>query len=248
METSSVLVTGAASGIGLRCAQDLTAEGNQVVASDLREDALHAAHLDRADNLLLVSGDVGDAADCQRVVAQAVERFGRLDALIHFAGIHSKLRWDELTAEEFTQVLHVNVTGSFLMAQAAARPMIERGSGSIVLTASGIVNIGGVGGGSGRGGPAYASSKGGVVALMRSLARSLGPYGIRANAISPGSTDTPMTAEYTEASRQGVRERSLLGRMGQPKDISDVARFLTTEAARYITEEIINVNGGTIMA
>ena len=248
METSSVLVTGAASGIGLRCAQDLIVEGNQVAASDLREDALYEAHPDRIDDLLLVPGDVGDAADCQRVVAQAIERFGRLDALIHFAGIHSKLRWDQLTAEEFTRVLHVNVTGSFLMAQAAATPMVERGSGAIVLTASAIFNLGGVGGKTGRGGPAYASSKGGVVSLMRSLARSLGPLGIRVNAVSPGSTDTPMTAEYTDASRQGVRDRSPLGRMGQPGDIADVARFLITDAARYITGEIINVNGGTVMA
>ncbi|PON14473.1 hypothetical protein C2W62_28890 [Candidatus Entotheonella serta] len=86
-----------------------------------------------------------------------------------------------------------------------------------------------------------------MVSLTRSLARSLGPHGIRVNAISPGSTTTPMTAKYTDATRQGVRERSPLGRMGQPEEIADVARFLITDAARYITGEIVNVNGGTVM-
>ena len=248
MNPQSILVTGAASGIGLECSRGLLADGHYVAALDLSEDALKAAHPEPHDRLVLVAGDVSDASACKRAVAQTVDVYGQLNALIHFAGIHSTARWDELSAEAFTHVLHVNVTGSFLMTQAAAEPMVEQGAGAIVLTASAIFNMGGVGGDSGRGGPAYASSKGGVVALTRSLARSLGPHGIRVNAISPGSTATPMTANYTEASRQGVRDRSPLGRMGQPDEIADVARFLITDAARYITGEIINVNGGTVMA
>ncbi len=247
MTPQSILITGAASGIGLACSRDLLADGHHVAALDLSEDALKAAHPEPHERLVLVAGDVSEAPDCQRAVAQTVDVFGQLNALIHFAGIHSRERWEALTAEAFTRVLHVNVTGSFLMAQAAAAPMIEQGSGAIVLTASAIFNLGGVGGGSGQGGLAYASSKGAVVSLTRSLARSLGPHGVRVNAISPGSTATPMTAKYTDAARQGVRDRSPLGRMGEPEDIADVARFLITDAARYITGEIVNVNGGTVM-
>ena len=140
MNTQSVLVTGAASGIGLECSRDLLADGHHVAALDLSEDALKAAHPEPHDRLLLVAGDVSDASDCKRAVAQTVDVSGQLNALIHFAGIHSTARWDELTAEAFTQVLHVNVTGSFLMAQAAAAPMVEQGAGAIVLTASAIFN------------------------------------------------------------------------------------------------------------
>ncbi len=132
----------------------LLADGHHVAALDLSEDALKNAHPEPHECLVLVPGDVSEAADCQRAVAQTVDMFGQLNALIHFAGIHSTEKWEELTAEAFTRVLHVNVTGSFLMAQAVAEPMVEQGAGAIVLTASAIFNLGGVGGSSGQGGPA----------------------------------------------------------------------------------------------
>jgi 3-oxoacyl-[acyl-carrier protein] reductase len=248
MKITSVLVTGAASGIGLKCAKGLIEGGNHVTALDVNKENLIAQYPAPIDRVLLVAGDVSEQSDCRNAVVKSIEVFGRIDALIHFAGIHSTSKLEELTVKEFTRVLNVNLIGSFLMAQAVAKPMIEQGGGSILLTASAIFNIGGIGGDNGQGGPAYASSKGGVVALMRSLARSLGPYGIRVNAINPGSIDTPMTKKYTNSTRQKVRNRTLLGRIGQPEDISDVARFLITDAARYITGEIVNVNGGAVMA
>jgi len=206
------------------------------------------AYPDADENLNLISSDVSEESSCKGAVAETLDKFGQLDALIHFAGVHATETMDQLNGEIFTRVLHVNVTGSFLMAQAASEPMIKRGRGAIVLTSSATFNIGGVGGAMGQGGPAYASSKGAVVALTRSLARSLGPLGVRVNAISPGSTATPMTSKYTEDSRQWVAERTPLGRMGEPKEIADVARFLITPDARYMTGEIVNVNGGIVMA
>lgn len=246
-ETRNVIVTGAASGIGQSCARDLAAEGHRVLALDLDAEAVEAAHPGSGNALVPFAGDVSNPADCERAVAAAVDRFGGLDAMIHFAAIHSTAPWSELGAEEFNRVLAVNVTGSFLMSQAAAKPMIAQGGGSIVLTASSIVHVGGVGG-TGRGGPAYASSKAAIVALTRSLARALGGDGIRVNAIAPGSTETAMTADYTEADRAQVRTRSVLGRMGQPGEIADTARFLISDGASYITGEVINVNGGASFA
>ena len=228
-EEKSVIVTGAASGIGQACARDLAAEGHRVLALDLGADAIGAAHPGAGNALVPFACDVSSAEDCGRAVDTAVERFGQLDAMIHFAAIHSSVPWRDLGADEFNRVLAVNVTGSFLMSQAAAKPMIEQGGGSIVLTASGIVHVGGAGG-HGRGGPAYASSKAAIVALTRSLARSLGADGIRVNAIAPGSTETAMTAGYTEQAR------------------ADVARFLISERASYITGEVMNVNGGASFA
>ena len=246
-EAKNIIVTGAASGIGQACARDLAAEGHLVLALDLSAEALDAAHPGAGNSLVRFAGDVSNPADCENAVAAAVDRFGGLDAMIHFAAIHSSVPWSELGADEFNRVLAVNVTGSFLMSQAAARPMIAQGGGSIVLTASGIVHIGGVGG-AGRGGPAYASSKAAIIALTRSLARSLGGDGIRVNAIAPGATETAMTAGYTEEARANVRNVAALGRMGRAEEIADAARFLISDRASYISGEIMNVNGAASFA
>jgi 3-oxoacyl-[acyl-carrier protein] reductase len=170
-----------------------------------------------------------------------VEAFGTPNAMIHMAAFHSTLTWRELTSEHFDRTLAVNVTGSFLMARAVAEHMTD--GGAIVLTSSGSINVGGLGG-RGRGGPAYVSSKAAIIGLTRALARSLAPLRIRVNAVSPGSTETPMTADYDEEMRRNVVHRSLVGRMGRPQDIAGVALFLISDAAGYMTGEIVQVNGG----
>ncbi len=243
MTSQTVLVTGAASGIGRASVHDLLQHGYRVVATDLDRAALDAAHPDGGDDLKLFAGDVTDAAHCAAAVEQAVAGFGALDALVHWAAIHSTETWDELTAERFRHVLDVNAVGTFLMAQAAARHMVARRSGAIVLTASSSVLTGGVGG-EGRGGPAYTSSKGAIMILVRIFARALGPHGIRVNGVSPGSTETPMIAEYSEAARRGNIERAALGRLAEPAEIAAVARFLISPDASYISGDVIDANGG----
>jgi 3-oxoacyl-[acyl-carrier protein] reductase len=248
MATGTVLVTGAAGGIGAASVRDLLAHGWRVAALDLSAAALAAAHPQPHPDLVLIAGDVADETSCMAAVARAVDRFGRLDALIHYAAIHSTTAWRDLTTAEFNRVLAVNVTGSFLMARAAADHMVARGGGgAIVLTASGSIYVSGVGGRSGRGGPAYVTSKAAILGLMRALARSLGPHRIRVNAVSPGSVETPMIAGYDEAARQGVRARTPLGRIGEPEEIASAARFLVSEDASYMTGEVVNVNGGGSM-
>ena len=117
------------------------------------------------------------------------------------------------------RILAINVTGSFQISRAVAKHMKEHGSGSIVLTTSASVLFG-VTGGNGQGGPAYVSSKGAVLALMRSLARALGPDGIRVNAVSPGITDTPMVAGYSEQQKASMMQRFPLGRFAEPSEIA----------------------------
>lgn len=243
MMGQTVLVTGAASGIGRASVADMLEHGHRVLAMDLDEAALIAAHPDPGENLRLFAGDVSDTARCAAAVADAVAGFGALDALVHWAAIHSTETWDELTAETFDKVLRVNVTGAFLMSQAAARHMVPNRMGAIVLTASTSVLSSGVGG-HGRGGPAYTSSKGAIIVLTRALARSLGPHGIRVNAVSPGSTDTPMIAEYSGAAREGAAARAALGRIGDAAEIAAVARFLISDDASFIAGAVINANGG----
>ena len=241
MTEQTVIVTGAGGGIGMACARDLAADGANVTALDVKPIP---GEVTGAGACLPLTVDVSDFGQCRDAVAQTVEKFGRLDALCHFAAIHSTETWEDLSAETFNRVLEVNVTGSFLIAKAAAQYMKDHGGGAIVLTSSGSVQRSGVGGGSGRGGPAYVSSKAAIYGLNRSLARSLGPHNIRVNTVSPGATETPMIAEYTDASRQNAAARTMVGRIGQPEDVADVARFLISDRARFVTGDVISASGG----
>ena len=237
------LVTGAASGIGAAAIRLLLAEGERVCAADVAEIGLEGIARKDRNRLKTVSCDVSSESDCRRAVAETVKAFGALDSVLHFAGIHSVKTWDELDAAEFARLYAVNVTGSFLIAKAAAEHMRDHGGGAIVLTGSGSVSSGGTGG-EGRGGPAYTSTKGAIIALHRSLAKAFGPLGIRVNAVSPGSTSTAMTADYSEAAVRNVGARAALGRMGRAEEIAAVAIFLASDKASYVTGEIVNVNGG----
>jgi 3-oxoacyl-[acyl-carrier protein] reductase len=248
----TAVVTGAASGIGAASVRVLLEKGWNVCGCDI--DAIATADIgqdlgrEAMQRFIAVKTDVADAASCRDTVRQTIAKFGRVDGLIHMAAVHSTKTWRELDAAEFNRTLSINVTGSFLISQAVAltmcdNPVQDNGRGAIVLASSGSISSSGVGG-EGRGGTAYVSSKAAIIGLVRGLSRSLAPEGIRVNAVSPGSTETSMTASYSEDARRKVGERALAGRIGQPGDIADVAAFLLTDEARYVWGEIVNVNGG----
>ena len=239
---STAIITGAASGIGLACVRRSLEQGIRVVAVDLDMAALKASLADAVDRVAPLALDVSDRAACDAAVAKAAETLGQIDALMHFAGIWAGTQWQELQEPEWDRILGVNLKGSFFMAHAAANHMKLRRRGSIVLTASNSVNVGGVGGGT-----AYVSSKGGVIGLCRSLARNMGSHGIRVNAINPGVVDTPMIATWSAELKAETVRRTPLGRLAQPDDIADVALFLASDAARFITGEVIEVNGGFLL-
>lgn len=244
MTGRTVLITGAASGIGCASARMLLGAGANVVAFDIQAEHMAAALPVDEPRLALYVGDVSETADCGEAVTTAVERFGALDALLHWGAAHSSARWDELDADECNRIMAVNVTGSFLIAQAAAGHMVEQGRGAIVLTTSTSV-LHGVTGGRGQGGPAYVASKGAVIALTRSLARALGPHGVRVNAVSPGITETPMIAGYSEEQRADMRRRFPLGRFAEPDEIAAAGLFLISDGASFMTGEVMHVNGGS---
>jgi 3-oxoacyl-[acyl-carrier protein] reductase len=241
-----VLVTGAGGGIGKASVERLLSNGQKVFAFDHNHATLTAAFGSGSQDLQLFVGDVSRSEDCATAVDAAVNRFGKLDGVMHWAGIHSRGTWSELTAEDFNRVLAVNVTGSFLMAQAAARQMSERHRGSIVLCSSTSVLVGTIGGQTGHGGAAYVASKAAIVGLVRSLARAVGPKGVRVNGITPGVTDTPMIANYSPEERTAQADRCPLGRIGTPDDVVGVACFLLSDDAAFINGEMIIVNGGAI--
>jgi 3-oxoacyl-[acyl-carrier protein] reductase len=233
------IVTGAAGGIGLACVHALAAEGVRVVAGDLRLGALELA----AEGVVGVEADVTKADDAQRLVDEALQRFDRLDVLVAAAGVFDNTPFDRLEPERWDAVLAVNLRGVFLTAQAALGAMIPRGSGRIVLIAS----LGGQTGGLAAS-AAYASSKGGVITLTKSIARHAGPHGITVNSVAPGIIDSPMTANWPLETKERLVAATPLGRIGTVDEVASAVVFLASDQASFVHGMRLDVNGGLLMA
>ena len=229
----TAIVTGAASGIGLATVKRFTAEGARVVMADINESTLAAARTAIGGEALAVVTDVAEPESVAAMVARAKERFGRIDAVVNCAGIVIREPIETLTLDAWNAVLRVNLTGTFLVAQAAAREMIAQGGGSIILFSS-RQYLGAPGS------SAYGASKGGVVSLMHSLAFELGKHGIRVNAIAPGFTETPMTANRGNAPPPSS---AALGRNAQPEEMAAVALFLAGNDSSYVSGHVLFADG-----
>ncbi|MBM3695819.1 MAG: SDR family oxidoreductase [Actinobacteria bacterium] len=234
------LVTGAGSGIGAATAAVLAERGDTVICADLNEEAAHrvAASLPGA---LAVGVDVTDEEACDRMVQAAIDHGGGLDAVAACAGIEIGANALDLEAATFRRVVEVNLTGSFLTAQRAARAMRDLGRGGAIVLIGSINSQMAL-----PGGAAYAGSKGGVLLLGRALAVDLAPWGIRVNVVGPGVTDTPMSAASLadQTRRSRLLGRIPLARPADPREIAQAVAFLTSEAAGYVTGAFLAVDGG----
>ena len=246
-ESRVALVTGAQQGIGHATALALARAGLDVALNYLDNCAAaeKAAATIRAlgRRALVVSGDVSHAADVDAMLGAVARGLGVLDVLVNNAGIYPRSPFLELTEREWDAVLGVNLKGSFLCAQAAARAMVAAGHrGVIINLASQAI----------RGAPLgvhYTASKGGIVAMTRAMALALAPHGIRVNAVAPGLTDTAQPRyEHTEETMAELSRAVPLGHMAAPDDIADVIVFLASDAARHVTGQTIHANGGSFMA
>jgi NAD(P)-dependent dehydrogenase (short-subunit alcohol dehydrogenase family) len=244
LEGSVALITGIASGIGAACAGRFAREGARIAGLDVQKppDAVWRSVVGSAPDAFFQEADVRDEGAIERAVAAAAERFGRIDSLVHAAGVHGIGGVDSLEAAEWDRVVDVNLKGSFLVAKHVVRRMLARRAGSIVLLAS-IEGLEGM--------PqqaAYNASKAGVILLARNMAADYGPFGIRVNCLCPGLVDTPMTEGLKAPELAHIRESfvaaHLLGRAGRPEEIAAAALFLASEDASFVTGAALVVDGG----
>ena len=240
------LVTGAQQGIGRETAIALAREGADVAINWL-DDAVAAEQVaqavrDLGRTAILTQGSVAIAADARRMVEEARTGLGGLDIVINNAGIFPRSPFLELAEEEWDRVLAVNLKGTFLVAQAAARHMVADGvAGAIVNLSSSSV----------RGhvlGVHYTASKSAMIGMTRSMALAIAPHRIRVNAIAPGLTDTAQPRYQFDETEMAQQSKLVpLGAMAKPQDIADVIVFLASDQSRYMTGELVHANGGVYM-
>jgi NAD(P)-dependent dehydrogenase (short-subunit alcohol dehydrogenase family) len=233
----NVLVTGGASGIGQATATRFLEEGCAVCVLDRSEEARTRVARELPELTAVIDADVSSLQQVQAAFAESVDRMGSVDVLINNAGISIRHDFLDITPDEWDEVMGVNLTGAFYVAQTAAWHMMDKGSGVILNTASTAGSTGY---------PHYAdysASKGGVIALTQSMALELAPV-VRVNAISPGYVLTPMQrAEYTDPMLDAVNRKIPLGRHAKPEEIGALFAFLASEDAAFATGHVYVMDG-----
>lgn len=239
------VVTGAGRGIGRAIALKLSKLGASVVIN-YRSSIKEAQELideikSNGGNAEAVQGDVSSLEDAEKVVKFAVEKFGRLDILVNNAGITKDTLLLRMKEEDFDKVLEVNLKGVFNCTKHASAIMLKQKSGRIINISSVIGLIGNAGQAN------YAAAKAGIIGFTKSIAKELGGKGITVNAIAPGFISTDMTEVLSDKVKEKLLESVPLRKLGSPEDVANLAGFLASDNASYITGQVINVDGGMVM-
>lgn len=234
------IVTGSGRGIGRAIALKLAEVGATVVVNDIGEAAESVAEEIKAMNgqSMAILANVSSSSDVARMVKESIAAYEKVDILVNNAGItrdHLILR---MTDEDWDSVLDINLKGAFLCARAVLRHMVKQRWGRIINIAS----IAGIVGNKGQAN--YAAAKAGIIGLTRTIAKEMAPRSITVNAIAPGVIDTEMTQNLPETWREELKSNIPLGYIGSPRDIAEAVAFLASEEARYITGQVLSVDGG----
>ncbi|HEY0393805.1 MAG TPA: beta-ketoacyl-ACP reductase [Candidatus Elarobacter sp.] len=239
------LVTGGTRGIGAAITEMLAKNGARVAAGYSRgkdaAEALQERLGNGGANVSVHQGRVDSVEDCKRVVDEVLAKFGRIDFLVNNAGITVDKTVRKMTADDWHNVLNVNLFGAFCMTKAVLEHMIERGSGRIINISSVIGETGNVGQAN------YAASKAGLFGFSKSLALEMSRRGITVNVVAPGFIETEMVAQMPQAALDVVREKIPLRRLGRPDEVARVVQFLLEDESSYITGAVYTINGGLDM-
>ncbi|MCS6800797.1 MAG: beta-ketoacyl-ACP reductase [Chloroflexota bacterium] len=238
LQDKVALITGAGQGIGRATAERFAREGATVVVADINYAKAEQVAAALGSSAFALPLDVGEAASVESCVAAVIERCRRIDILINNAGITRDARAIKMTEDQFDAVVKVNLKGVWLCCRAVAPHMIAQGSGAIINASSIVASAGNFGQAN------YAATKAGVIAMTKTLARELGPSGIRVNAVAPGLVATDMVATIPEKVVDAFRERTPLRRLGRPEEIAAVYAFLASDDASFINGAVIPVDGG----
>jgi len=241
MEGQVALVTGGARGIGLAISNRLADRGARVAVGYSRgadtAEAFAAAH----QGATIHQGNIGVAADCERVIAEVLDQHGQLDILVNNAGITIDRTVRKMSVEDWDRVIHVNLSGAFYLSRAVLQHMLDRGYGRIINISSVIGEKGNIGQAN------YAASKAGLVGLTLSVAREVAGRGITVNAVAPGYIPSKLTDAMSEEAKQATLGQIPVGRLGTPEEVAAAVRFLAGEEAGYITGQVLAVDGGMSM-
>ena len=247
LENKVAIITGASRGIGFAIAEAFVREGAKVAVCGSRlSSAEKAVSILREKypqaEMLPIGVNVNDTEEIKSMVSAVVDKWGRVDALVNNAGVTSTKSILEMTDEDFTSVIDINLVGPFKIIREVAKVMRDNGGGSIINTSSMVGSYGG------KMQTAYSSSKFGINGLTKSCAKELGQYNIRVNAVAPGAVATDMAKEFTsDKMRQFLAMMTPLGRMAEPDELAGAYVYLASDEATFTTGTIVNVDGGLVM-
>lgn len=246
LEGQVAIVSGAARGIGRAIALKLAANSAVVAVNDVGEPAAVAAVVKEIEaaggKAAPAMADVSVSAEVEAMVNDVKEKFGKIDILVNNAGIARDRLLIRMTDEEWEQVMRVNLTSVFNCTRAVLKQMSRARYGRIVSVAS----VSGLVGNPGQAN--YAASKAGIIGFMRTVAREMAARGITANVVAPGLIDTGLAQALTDEQRQDLKRHIPLGSLGQPEDIAAAVAFLVSGGAKYITGQVLNVDGGMVLS
>jgi len=244
LKDKAAIVTGSARGIGKMIALELAAAGAHIVISDVvEEEGLKVVQeiLNLGHEAIWVKADVSKSADAAHLIHTTLDKFARLDILVNNAGITRDNLLLRMSEAEWDSVIAVNLKGAFNCIQAATRSFMKQRSGKIINIASVVGQIGNAGQAN------YAASKAGIIGLTKAVAKELASRNVMVNAVAPGFIQTTMTDKLPDKAKEALMSAIPLGRLGQPEDVAKAVRFLSSDAANYITGQVLNVDGGMVM-
>lgn len=245
MEKKIAFITGGARGIGKEIALTLSKQGYDIALNYRSQneelEQLKKQIEEEKVECLLVQGDISKFEDCEKMVQQTIEAFGKIDVLVNNAGIIRDGLFMRMSTKDIEEVIGVNLLGTFYITRCVAPYMIKQRVGR-------IINISSVVGVCGNAGQAnYAASKAGIIGLTKSLAKELASRNILVNAVAPGFIATDMTDGLSDKVKEGIHAQIPLKRMGTAKEVANVVKFLVSEDSSYITGQVIHIDGGMVM-